>query len=215
VSDPADGPTQMSDAVERAWRGYLDALEWARRFIFTREFCDRTEVREAANHFLMQVQAASYNWVMAPRVDYPRFYLGIYEPMVWNWALPSPDFRYRWAFIDGTQTYRIWGRRGDARFLDIQLLPSIGSVEKDAFRKLPTASYPVDQMHLEADGSFEIIASPEPHDGNWIRLDPPRTACRFWCARPSTTGPTIARPCCGSSASQPRRRGPCAGMRPR
>ncbi|MDB5425484.1 MAG: hypothetical protein JWQ29_2900 [Phenylobacterium sp.] len=165
-------PTHMSEGVERAWRRWLEALEWARRFIYTREFCDRTEVREQANHYLMQVQAAAYSWVMAPRVDYPRFYLGLFEPMVWNWALPSPDFRYRWAFVDGAQTYRIWGKRGDARFLDLQLLPSMGSVEKDAFRKLPTAAYPLDKMHLEADGSFEIVASPEPHDGNWIKLDP-------------------------------------------
>jgi hypothetical protein len=167
-----DLPIQMSAGVERAWRDYMDALEWARRFIYTREFCDRTEVREAANHFLMQVQACAYNWVMAPRVDYPRFYLGLYEPMVWSWALPSPDFRYRWGFIDGRQTYRIWGKRGDARFLDIQLLPSIGSVDKEAFRELPTASYPIDQMVMDADGAFEIIASAEPQEGNWIKLDP-------------------------------------------
>jgi hypothetical protein len=162
----------MSPAVERAWRSYLEALEWARKFIYTRELCDRPQVREAANHFLMQVQAVAYDWVMAPRVDYPRFYLGLFEPMVWNWALPSPDFRYRWAFVDGTQTYRIWGQRGDARFLDIQLLPSIGSVEKEAFRKLPTTSYPLDQMQRDSDGRFEIIASPASHDGNWIKLDP-------------------------------------------
>ena len=84
------------------------------------------EVVEQANHFLMQIQAASYSWVMAPRVDYPRFYLGLLEPLVWNWALPCPDFRYRWAFVDGAQTYRIRGKRGDARFLDIQLMPALG-----------------------------------------------------------------------------------------
>jgi hypothetical protein len=170
----ADLPVQMSAGVERAWRDYLDALEWARRFIYSRELCDRTEVREQANHFLIQVQAASYSWVMAPRVDYPRFYLGLLEPMVWNWALPCPDFRYRWAFVDGAQTYRIRGKRGDARFLDIQLMPALGSVEKELFRKLPTVSYPVDKMQMNADGSFEIVASPDPQDGNWIKLDPAR-----------------------------------------
>jgi hypothetical protein len=185
---------QMSPAVESAWRGYLEALEYARKFIYTRELSERPEVRESANHFLMQVQAIAYNWVMAPRVDHPRFYLGLFEPMVWNWALPSPDFRYRWAFVDGSRSYRIWGKRGDARFLDIQVLPSIGSVEQTEFRKLPTSAYPLDQMQLDADGSFEIIASCEPHDGNWIKLDPAqdritlfiREAFHDWAnARPS------------------------------
>jgi hypothetical protein len=68
----AEGPINMSPAVERAWRNYLDALEWARRFIFTRELSDHDRVRRAANQFLMQVQAVTYYWVMAPRVDYPR-----------------------------------------------------------------------------------------------------------------------------------------------
>jgi hypothetical protein len=162
----------MSPAVERAWRNYLDALEWARRFIFTREFSDHDRVRRAANQFLMQVQAVTYYWVMAPRVDYPRFYLNLFEPMVWNWAQPSADFRYRWGFIDGTQTYRIWGKRSNSLFLDIQVQPSIGSVDYAAFRKLPTVPYPIDRMQLGADGSFEIIASPDPHEGNWIKLDP-------------------------------------------
>ncbi len=165
-------PDHMTPAVAQAWRGYLEALDWARQFIFSRDLVERPEVREAANHFLMQAQAAAYGWVMAPRVDYPRFHLGLFEPMVWTFAFPSPDFRTRWAFIDGAQTYRIWGRRGDARFLDLQLMPSIGSMEKDAFRRLPTAAYPLDDMRIEPDGSFEIIASPHPQTGNWIRLDP-------------------------------------------
>jgi hypothetical protein len=162
----------MSPAVERAWRNYLDALEWARRFIFTRDLSDHERVRRAGNQFLMQVQAVTYYWVMAPRVDYPRLYLNLFEPMVWNWAQPSADFRYRWGFIDGAQTYRIWGKRSNSRFLDIQLQPSIGSVDYEAFGKLPTVPYPIDHMQLGADGSFEIIASPDPHEGNWIKLDP-------------------------------------------
>ncbi len=164
--------TNMSPEVERAWRFYMDSIEWARQFIYTREFSDNPRVKAAANQFIMQLQAVTYNWVMAPRVDYPRFFLGLFEPMVWNWAQPSADFRYRWAFIDGRQTYRIWGKRGTANFLDIQLQPSIGSVDLEAFRKLPTVPYPVDKMHLGSDGSFEIIASPDHHEGNWIKLDP-------------------------------------------
>jgi hypothetical protein len=162
----------MSPAVERAWRGYLEALETARRFIFSRPFCERPEVREAANYYLMQIHAAAYAWTIAPHPDYPRFHLGLFEPMVWNWAMPCPDFRYRWAFVDGAQTYRIWGRKGDARFLDIQVMTALGALDKDAYRQAPTAAYPVDAMPADAESRFEITASPEPQDGNWIRLDP-------------------------------------------
>src|ERR1700722_17023319 len=72
---PITGQTHMSPAVERAWRNYLEALETCRRFIFSCEFSDRPQIRAEAAEFLMQAQAASYSWIMAPRVDYPRFYV--------------------------------------------------------------------------------------------------------------------------------------------
>ena len=60
VETPAAGPTNMSPAVEAAWRGYLDALETCRRFIYTRDFTDRPQIQAEANEFLMQAQAAAY-----------------------------------------------------------------------------------------------------------------------------------------------------------
>ncbi len=164
--------TQMTPAAKAAWGSYLEALEWIREFIFTREFADRPLVKEQGNQFLMQMQAAAYQWIIAPRVDYPRFYRSIYEPMVWNFGLPSPDYGYRWAFVDGSQTYKIWGKLGKYCFLDIQLQPLFGSVEEAEFMKLPTSFYPFDKMEIEADGSFEIVASPDYHPGNWIQTDP-------------------------------------------
>ncbi|MDB6060870.1 MAG: hypothetical protein JWM78_973 [Verrucomicrobiaceae bacterium] len=168
-----ENPTlNMPPAVQNAWQGYLDALECIREFIYTREFSDRPMVRNQATQFLMQMQAASYQWIIAPHVDYPRFYRYLYEPMNSNWGFPSPDYGYRWGFVDGAQTYRISGKRSDCVFLDIQVQPLFGIVEDAEFVKLPTKSYLIDDMQLEADGSFEIIASPNPHPGNWIKLDP-------------------------------------------
>lgn len=165
-------PDNMSPAVKVVWQNYLDTLEWVRGFIYSREFSDQEVVRRQANQFLMQMQAASYQWIMAPRVEYPRFYRNIYEPMVWSFGFPSPDYGYRWAFVDGSQSYRIRGQCGDYNFLDIQLQPLFGSLPDEEFVKLPTSFYPLDKMQVDADGSFEIIASPNPHDGNWIKLDP-------------------------------------------
>jgi hypothetical protein len=170
---PATGPTNMSPAAERAWRNYQEALEVTRRFLFTRELSERPQIKAEANTLMMQVQAAAYHMVLAPRVDYPRFYVNtIFEPVVGTWLGPCPDFRYRFGFIDGTQTYRIWGRRSNTRFLDLHLGPWPGAQEYSEYKKLPTTGYPVDQMQLEADGSFEIVASPNPQKGNWIKLDP-------------------------------------------
>lgn len=164
---------RMSKPVRAAWENYLAAIESTRQYLYSRRFIEFDSVRHQANQLLMQAQAAAYNWVMAPRVDYPRFYVNtIFEPMVGTWLGPCPDFIYRWAFVDGTQTYRIWGKRSNSRFLDIQLGSWFGAVDYSQYKKLPTFPYPIDNMQLEPDGSFEIIASPDPQKGNWIKLDP-------------------------------------------
>lgn len=169
---PVNAADHMSPAVRDAWRAYLDAIEVVREFIYSREYAELPTVRQQATQFLMQMQAVSYQWIIAPQVDYPRFYRYLHEPMSWNWGFPSPDYGYRWGFVDGRQTYRISGKRSDCVFLDIQVQPLFGIVEDAEFVKLPTKSYLVDDMQMDADGSFEIIASPEPHPGNWIQLDP-------------------------------------------
>jgi hypothetical protein len=172
TEEPVAGPTNMSPSVQKAWQGYLDTLETTRRFLYTRTFSQRPEIQNSAAEVMMQLQAVAYPWVMVPHTDYPRFYVHtMFEPMVGTWGATAPDFRYRAGFIDGSQTYRIWGKRSHSVFLDIQLGSWFGALDFEEYKKLATSAYPVDQMHLEPDGSFEIIASPEPHEGNWIKLD--------------------------------------------
>ena len=61
----------------------------------------------------------------------------------------------------GTETYRLWGRRGSARYVGLQIMSGMAST----FNAL------VDDFESGPDGSFEVILSTEPHDGNWVPLD--------------------------------------------
>lgn len=203
ISKPVDN---MPQSVRDAWDRYLATLEWCRQFIFSRQFTELPEVQAQASEFLMQAQSAAQSWVMAPRTDYPRFFVNtLTEPLVSTWYLPCPDFRHRMAFLDGSQSYRIWGRRSNSHFLDFQLGPSGAEGPEE---QGPVVPYPLGQFHVEADGTFEIIASPDRHEGNWIALDKAhsrvmllvREAFYDWAAeRPSLLrierlGPTPARP---------------------
>jgi hypothetical protein len=78
-----------------------------------------------------------------------------------KWGMECPDCIYVGSAITGTETYRLWGKRGSAQYVGLQIMSGMAST----FNAL------VDDFQLEPDGGFEAILSTEPHDGNWIPLD--------------------------------------------
>ena len=80
----------------------------------------------------------------------------------------NPDSVYVGGPINGTDTYRISGHRGTARYFAVTAVetgntPWGGKVAHTLFGK---------DIRVEPDGSFELICSPHPHPGNWLRTTP-------------------------------------------
>lgn len=80
----------------------------------------------------------------------------------------NTDAVYVGATINGTDTYRISGDRGSARFFSVTAVergqtPWGGKVAQSLFAH---------DLKVSADGSFELICSPIPHPGNWLRTTP-------------------------------------------
>jgi hypothetical protein len=80
----------------------------------------------------------------------------------------NPDAVYVGAPINGVDTYRIHGHRGTARYFAVTAVesgstPWGGRVAHTLFG---------DEISTAADGSFELICSPHPHPGNWLRTTP-------------------------------------------
>ena len=159
----------ISPLMEAAWQRYLQGLEQLRQRIFATEMRWRPETHAAAHYFLMNAQASAFTTCFAPKQAYPAFYVhSTFEPNIFTWTLPNPDFHYRWAFIDGRRTYRIWGKRGNTLWLDIQVMRSHWCDDDPSV----IGNYDADSV-LDADGCFEYILSAEPQPGkNWIKLDP-------------------------------------------
>lgn len=160
----------ISPAMDAAWKRYLEGLEALRQRIFATEMVWRPETHAAAHYFLMNAQASAFTTCFAPKQTYPAFYVhSTFEPNIFTWTLPNPDFHYRWAFIDGTRTYRVWGNRGNTLWLDIQVNRSHWCDDE------PTVfgNYQPEGI-LDADGNFEyILSATDPGPGkNWIKLDP-------------------------------------------
>ena len=72
-----------------------------------------------------------------------------------------PDALYASVAIRDDATYRISGRRGTVHFLGLQLMAGIRSLHNTH----------ADEWRIGPDGSFEIIVSPTPQDGNWVPLE--------------------------------------------
>jgi hypothetical protein len=70
----------------------------------------------------------------------------------------NPDNHYLGAAIDGRYDYRVWGTRGDAKWISFNLFSG--------------ATLHEEQMHIEPDGTFEVIISQREHPGNWLPCEP-------------------------------------------
>lgn len=81
----------------------------------------------------------------------------------------NPDAIYYQAVVRGDRSYRIRGTRDQQTYISFTVHapdPSggiNGAVLADRNDR---------DFHVEADGSYEIVLSPNEHKGNWIKLDP-------------------------------------------
>lgn len=173
--DERDGESMqfknLSPAISDAWAKYQQGLDEVRQLYYNHPFAAYPPDRQLADYHVLQIQAAAFNLVIAPRPDYPRFTLhGMFDPISYTWLGPNPDTPYRGAFVDGGRTYRIWGKRKNSRICLMQSLNCYFTLPPAQMRQ--NGSYDFEHFHIEADGSFEIIVSATPHEGNWIKTDP-------------------------------------------
>jgi hypothetical protein len=164
-----DTPQPLTEA--EAWQRYQADLQAVRELILESPLTNHDpQTRAEALALLPQIQAQAYLMIVAPRQDYPRFYTHEYfQPGVFSWNLPCPDFVYRTAFLDGRRRYRISGHRGTASWVEFQTYNCFNGVGHEQPRTL--GNWDLDDFSADADGRFEIVVSAAPQAGNWIAID--------------------------------------------
>jgi len=81
----------------------------------------------------------------------------------------NPDNVYLGAAIDGGSDYRLWGTRGNARWISFT---TFGGAGFGAGGRGAGTTLHEDALAVGPDGTFEVILSQREHPGNWLRLEP-------------------------------------------
>jgi hypothetical protein len=161
-------PQAVPRSSQDAWEYYLGCIDQARATLLSSAWASGPTERAQAQYCIQMLSAFAFNIYCAPRQAYPKFYLQtIFLPFEYGFGLPCPDFQYQWTFIDGARDYRIHGRLGRSRWIEFQAQRGFWG-DEDQTR---LGNWDFDDFETAADGTFEIIASPRRHAGNWIELD--------------------------------------------
>ncbi|MEY2434294.1 MAG: hypothetical protein QOC92_4019 [Acidimicrobiaceae bacterium] len=86
----------------------------------------------------------------------------------------NPDNLYLGSSISGRHDYRVWGTRGEARWISFNTFNAGGFGGKGG-RGTGTTMHE-HQLDIAPDGTFEVFLSQRPHDGNWLALEPDSTS---------------------------------------
>lgn len=81
----------------------------------------------------------------------------------------NPDAIYYTAFIRSDRGYRIRGNTAGAVYTSLSL--ELGTAEGQ-FSQRTALAISDEKLKVAADGSYEVILSPEKRPGNWFKLDP-------------------------------------------
>ena len=78
-----------------AWTEYRTTLAQVRADVLSQPWAADANSRAQAENHLLQIEAAAYNMVIAPRPQYPELYVHtVFQPLVYNYSLHAADFLY-------------------------------------------------------------------------------------------------------------------------
>lgn len=161
------GDNPNDPALQQAWSDFCDELKSASALIF-RDTTPAHDIDRAKGLRLLarNVSLALQFHLENTDPDFPEL-LHYFDPLRKQGG-DNTDALYVGAPINGSNTYRISGHRGDARYFAVTVLedgatPWGGAVVGNLIDS---------DIAVADDGKFEIFLGPQPHAGNWIRTTP-------------------------------------------
>ncbi len=152
----------------QAWTEFCDLLKKAGAVLLREELAPTTFDRGEGLRYLSRLlRAGLISFAETSGPETPAFRT---MPELVKMGLDNPDNYYRSAPVRGDLTYRIRGTRGTIHYLSF----AAQNQNFAAKAKITGGAGHLNDadLKLEADGSFEVIASQKEHKGNWLRMNP-------------------------------------------
>jgi len=153
-----------------AWDQFCETLRRAQRLVLDAGLPDSPRERAEGLRYLTRFLAAGINLCIEHAdPDHPELCRMMDRGI--TWGLDCPDCLYLYASVRGGAAYRIWGARGSANHLDVQVNHGhFASGDIAAWGTIASLS----GLELESapDGSFELFLGGERRPRNWLPLAP-------------------------------------------
>lgn len=149
-----------------SWQELCAALERAARLVPGANAPDSPRARAEGYRYLARFLASGIaNCVTHDDPDYPLF--GRMIDYARPWGLDNPDTLYLYAPLRGGAVYRVWGNRGSANHIDLQV--NWGHYANGAISEWGTiGSMDGFELETQADGSFELWIGGQRRGENWL-----------------------------------------------
>lgn len=168
AEDSAAGVGEES-ALEAAYARFLDAQREAGEIVKRHPFYRDPVNRASGFAYLSSMLIATLEEDVIQDPDFPLFRILDFRIREGG---DNPDQRYSFARIRGDATYRIWGRLGGQRGLELQVYAG------EPWRKgggRVVSTLPFDEIDFGPDGGFDVLLSPEKRPRNWLANAPDAT----------------------------------------
>ena len=167
MNEPARTPADNSNPVAAAqWRRLLRALGDVSEHVFNWPHAQSEISRGQAVRHMQRVLYTMF--LTAVELDDPGYpTLKRLFDSYWPLGNSNPDCTYFHATVSPQHDYRIFGKRGTSRIVEVQLMDG-HFVAGPAHKSMGT----LQKIQADANGDIEVILSATPKPGRWMKLSP-------------------------------------------
>src|SRR6478735_5488576 len=151
---------EQLEVATSAWREYCRALEETGTEALARTLThDEVDLAEGLRHLTRMVRISTMGALENKDSAHPYLWPAL-DPHR-KMGGDNPQGLYLSGPINGTDTFRLSGTRGSARWVSI----IVGQTGPPPFG----AAFFLPELEVADDGTFELLVAPEPQAGNWLR----------------------------------------------